>query len=59
MKESDKFYPQLDASWVKFTYFTRKNEQDSNVKIISYIFIEKKKTKFICTLDVSNINYFD
>ena len=59
MKESDKFYPQLDASWVKFTYFTRKNEQDSNIKIISYIFIEKNKTKFICTLDVSKINYFD
>ena len=67
MKESDKYYPEfiqnqkklLDASWVKFTYFTRKNEQDSNVKIISYINNEKNKTSFINTIDVSKINYFD
>ena len=47
------------ATWFKFSYFFRKNEQIPNVKIITYTNTEKNKGKVINTLDVSKINYFD
>ena len=47
------------ASWVKFNYFFRKNEQMPNVKIITYTINEKNKGKYLFTLDVSKIKYFE
>ena len=47
------------ASWVKFNYFFRKNEQMPNVKIITYTINEKNKGKNLFTLDVSKIKYFE
>ena len=48
----------IGASWVKFNYFLRKNELESNVKIITYTIEEKKGAK-IYTLDVSKMECFD
>ena len=47
------------STWVKFNYFLRKNEQDSNVKILTYTINEKNKAKMIYTLDVSKLKCFD
>ena len=46
------------STWVAFNYFLRKNEQDSNVKIITYTLKDKNK-EFILTLDVSKMKCFD
>ena len=46
------------STWVTFNYFLRKNEQDPNVKIITYTLKEKTK-ELILTLDVSKMKYFD
>ena len=47
------------ATWVKFNYFLRKNEQDSNVKIITFTLNETNNTKMLLTIDVSRMKSFD
>ena len=49
------------ASWVKFDFFSNKNNLEPNSKIITYINIEETNTKniMIKTLDLSEYNYFD
>ena len=49
----------VGASWVKFSYLLRKNEQDTYIKIITYTINEKNKGKTIYTLDVSKMKCFD
>ena len=49
----------IGATWVKFNYLLRKNEQDSNVKIITYTIKEKNKSNMIYSLDVTKMKCFD
>ena len=46
------------SKWVTFNYLLKKNEQDSNVKILTYTLKEKNK-ELILTLDVSKLKCFD
>ena len=48
----------IGSTWVTFNYLLKKNEQDSNVKIITYALKEKSK-ELILTLDVSKLKCFD
>jgi hypothetical protein len=67
MKEKDKNFTQFfqnqkkifDSSWVDYSYFYRKDEQDSNIRIITYINNDKNKNKNIFHLSVNKIKYFD
>ena len=47
------------ASWVKFNYILKKNDQEPNTKIITYTICDNNKIKSIHTLDVSKYEYFD
>ena len=59
-KDLDSIQSKLyDATWIEYSYFLRKNEQDSNVKIITYSVSDKKNMNLIVTLDVSKMNCFD
>ena len=67
MKEKDPNFTQFfqnqkklfDSSWVDYSYFNRKDEHDSNIKIITYINSDKNKNKNIFHLSVNKIKYFD
>ena len=48
-----------DAYWVNFSYFTRKDEQDSIFKILTYIKRDKNKIRNIYHINVSKNKYFD
>ena len=48
-----------DAYWVNYSYFTRKDEQDSIFKILTYIKRDKNKIKNIYHMNVSKYKYFD
>ena len=48
-----------DAYWVNFSYFTRKDEQDSIFKILTYIKRDKNKIRNIYHINVSKYKYFD
>ena len=59
IKEFKKKLEHLNGtSWIKFEYFTNKNNLEVNTKIITYINNENNIIS-IKTLDVSDFNYFD
>ena len=67
MNENDTMYEDFikkknkvkDSIWLRFDYFKRENDEDSNnSKIITYYKIENNK-KHLSTIDVSQNKYFD
>ena len=61
-KKTKEFKKKLEllkgTSWIKFEYFSNKNNLEVNTKIITYINKDNNITS-IKTLDVSDFNYFD